>query len=105
MTDMKLFQFDKGDVTKIAVRSVSVEKTLQSLVERHLEKFLSVRLLASEYPTGKTHQGRIDTLGIDENGYPVIIEYKRALNQNVINQGLFYLDWLLDHKAEFKLLV
>jgi len=64
-----------------------VENTLQSLVERHLEKFLSVRLLASEYHTGKTHQGRINTLGIDENGYPVIIEYERALNQNVINQG------------------
>jgi predicted transport protein len=40
-----------------------------------------------------------------ENGSPVIIEYKRALNENVINQGLFYLDWLMDHKAEFELLV
>ncbi len=55
--------------------------------------------------TFKTHRGRIDTLGIDENNCPVIIEYKRALNENVINQGLFYLDWLLDHKAEFKLKV
>ena len=36
---------------------------------------------------------------------PVIIEYKRATNENVINQGLYYLDWLLDHKAEFELLV
>jgi len=27
------------------------------------------------------------------------------MNENVINQGLFYLDWLLDHKAEFELLV
>lgn len=35
----------------------------------------------------------------------MIIEYKRALNENVINQGLFYLDWLMDHKAEFELLV
>lgn len=35
----------------------------------------------------------------------MIIEYKRATNENVINQGLFYLDWLMDHKAEFKLLV
>ncbi len=51
------------------------------------------------------HGGRIDTLGIDENKSPVIIEYKRALNENVMNQGLFYLDWLLDHKAEFVLLV
>ena len=35
----------------------------------------------------------------------MIIEYKRSINENVINQGLFYLDWLMDHKAEFKLLV
>ena len=42
---------------------------------------------------------------MDENGCPVIIEYKRSSNENVINQGLFYLDWLLDHKAEFELLV
>ena len=62
-------------------------------------------MLASEYSTGPKHGGRIDTLGIDENGNPVIIEYKRATNENVINQGLFYLDWLLDHRAEFKLLV
>jgi predicted transport protein len=74
------------------------------LIEKHLEAFLGVRFLATEYSTGKTHGGRIDTLGIDENGCPVIIEYKRAVNENVINQGLFYLDWLMDHKAEFKLL-
>jgi predicted transport protein len=47
----------------------------------------------------------MDSIGIDENNCPVIFEYKRSLNENVINQGLFYLDWLLDHKADFKLLV
>jgi RecB family endonuclease NucS len=56
-----------------------------------------VRFLASEHATGRVHGGRIDTLGLDENHAPVIIEYKRAINENVINQGLFYLDWLLDH--------
>lgn len=35
----------------------------------------------------------------------MIVEYKRYSNENVINQGLFYLDWLLDHKADFRLLV
>jgi hypothetical protein len=35
----------------------------------------------------------------DENGSPVIFEYKRSVNENVINQGLFYLNWLLDHRA------
>ncbi len=40
----------------------------------------------------------MDSLGIDENGSPFIFEYKRASNENVINQGLFYLDWLMDHE-------
>ena len=47
----------------------------------------------------------MDTLGIDENGFPVIIEYKRSANENVINQGLFYLDWLMDHRRDFEWLV
>lgn len=62
-----------------------------------------MRFLASEYAT--THGGRMDTLGIDENGYPVIIEYKRDRSENVINQGLFYLDWLMDHRGDFEILV
>jgi len=63
--------------------SVAVERSLQVLIERYLDAFLGVHFLASEYSTGKTHGGRIDTLGLDENGCPVIIEYKRALNENV----------------------
>jgi predicted transport protein len=105
MSDIKLFQVNSNSVAPISGQSVSVEKSLQTLLEKHLEAFLGVRFLKSEYPTGKTHGGRIDTLGIDENDCPVIIEYKRALNENVINQGLYYLDWLLDHKGEFTLLV
>ena len=105
MSDIKLFRLDGNDVREIDGQSVAVEKSLQSLIERHLGTFLGVRFLATEYPTGKKYKGRIDTLGIDENNCPTIIEYKRATDQNVINQGLFYLDWLLDHKAEFKQLV
>ncbi len=104
MSDIKLFRTDHEQVEELSGSSVALEKSLQSLIEKHLETFLGVRFLASEYTTGKTHGGRIDTLGIDENNSPVIIEYKRATNENVINQGLFYLDWLLDHRAEFTLL-
>lgn len=105
MSDIKLFQISGNSVTSIAGRSVAIERSLQTLLESHLEEFVGVRFLGSEYDTGRTHGGRIDTLGIDENNCPVIIEYKRALNENVINQGLYYLDWLLDHKAEYVLLV
>ena len=105
MSDIKLFHLGNEAVQELQGTSIAIEKTLQILIEAHLEVFLGVRFLATEYSTGKTHGGRIDTLGIDENGSPVIIEYKRALNENVINQGLFYLDWLMDHKGEFELFV
>lgn len=105
MSDIKLFHIAKSKITELEGKSVAVEKSLQTLLETHLEDFLSIKFLASEYSTGVKHGGRIDTLGIDENNCPVIIEYKRATNENVINQGLYYLDWLLDHKAEFQILV
>ena len=105
MSDIKVFRISNKGATELRGYSVALEKSLQTLIEKYLDTFLGVRFLASEYSTGKTHAGRIDTLGIDENRCPVIIEYKRALNENVISQGLYYLDWLLDHKAEFTLLV
>lgn len=105
MSDVKLFAIDSGLAREIPGTAVALERSLQTLIERNLEPFLGIRFLASEHSTGPKHGGRIDTLGIDENGSPVIIEYKRATNENVINQGLFYLDWLFDHRADFKLLV
>jgi len=106
MSDIKIFKIqNQTTVNEIKGTSVALEKSLQDLMEKNLEEILGIRFLATEYTTGKTHGGRIDSLGIDENGCPVIIEYKRAMNENVINQGLFYLDWLMDHQAEFKLLV
>jgi predicted transport protein len=106
MSDIQLFRLHRANaVTELASHAAPLEKTLQALIEGQMEVFLGVRFLASEYATGKTHRGRIDSLGLDENGCPVIVEYKRHSTENVINQGLFYLDWLLDHQAEFRWLV
>jgi predicted transport protein len=105
VSDIKLFSFQTGIAAEIPGTASALEKSLQTMIEANLETLVGVRMLASEYSTGPKHGGRIDTLGIDENGNPVIIEYKRATNENVINQGLFYLDWLMDHRAEFTLLV
>ena len=105
MSDIQLFRLAAGKATELPGRAAAIEKQLQSLIEAQMPAFLGVRFLASEYATGKTHKGRIDSLGIDENNCPVIVEYKRHSNENVINQGLVYLDWLLDHQAEFRWLV
>ena len=105
MSDVKLFEVQAHSVRELPPSSVQVEKSLQVLFEANLETLLGIRFLASEHSTGAVHAGRIDTLGLDEDGCPVIIEYKRAVNENVINQGLFYLDWLMDHRKEFQWLV
>ena len=73
MSDIKLFKTDANRVSTIEGQSVAIERSLQTLLERHLEAFLGVRMVKSEYPTGKTHGGRIDTLGIDENNSPVLL--------------------------------
>ena len=44
--------------------------------------FFCVTFLASEYRT--TDGGRMDSIGIDENHCPVIFEYKRSTNENVM---------------------
>ncbi|MCX5270084.1 DUF5655 domain-containing protein [Streptomyces virginiae] len=104
MSGLKLFN-TKGGVTEVAPRLAEAEADVQDLVEGHMQTMLGVRFLASEYSTGPAHGGRIDSLGIDENGAPVIVEYKRGTDAGVINQGLFYIAWLLDHRDTFRHLV
>lgn len=101
MADLKLFSIN-GQVRELPSKQVTLEKELQKLLEKNMATFFGVTFLKSEY---RITNGRMDSIGIDENNCPVIFEYKRSVNENVINQGLFYLDWLLDHKADFKLLV
>lgn len=102
MADIKLFNI-KGNVKEYQSGNVTLEKELQTVIEDNMTTFFGVTFLASEYRT--TDGGRMDSIGIDENHCPVIFEYKRSVKENVINQGLFYLNWLLDHKDSFKVLV
>ena len=102
MADIKLFNIN-GKVTELQSGNVTLEKELQTVIENNMETFFGVTFLASEYKT--TDGGRMDSIGIDENHCPVIFEYKRSMKENVINQGLFYLNWLLDHKDSFKVLL
>lgn len=96
---MPIFRNTDGKLKKLKTISISKEKELQTLVENNLNEVLDMHFLATEYST--TFGGRIDTLAVDYNGAPAIIEYKRNKNDNVINQGLSYLRWLQAQKREF----
>ncbi|MFG2996554.1 endonuclease NucS domain-containing protein [Streptomyces sp. NPDC048340] len=102
---MRLFDVTGGSAVEIAARPAEVERDLQDMVEANMEAMLGVRFLAGEYSTGPVHAGRIDSLGLDENGSPVVVELKRGRDAGVIAQGLYYLAWLTDHRAEFQQLV
>ncbi|CAM3711570.1 DUF5655 domain-containing protein [Erysipelothrix urinaevulpis] len=101
MSEIKLFSIT-GNVKELESNTFDLEVELQRKIEENMDVIFQVDYLTSEY---SFNGGRIDSLGIDENNSPVIFEYKRNMNENVINQGLFYLEWLLDHKADFELLV
>ncbi len=49
-----------------------------------------------------THGGRIDTLAIDSDKRPVVIEYKADKSSTILLQGLYYMDWLVENTAEFE---
>jgi len=89
-------------LTKIIARPVDLERDIQRLIENNLPESLDIDFVASEY---SIQGGRMDTLGIDQNGSPVIIEYKKGGNSSIISQAAFYFAWLIDHKEAFEKLV
>lgn len=102
MPEIKLFNISTSNKsTQIKSKSLKLERQIQNIVEKNLEELFGIKFLASEYIIDN---GRVDTLGLDENNCPVVIEYKLNSNTNIINQGLFYLDWFMEHKAEFDIL-
>lgn len=102
---MDLFRIDGPSLYPLPRTSLKLEREIQRLLEGNLESVFGIRFLATEYSTGEKHAGRIDSLGVDENGTPVVVEYKLSYSENVINQALYYMDWLVDHKGDFELLV
>jgi len=100
---MAIFEIEKGLAKRVKPSDFKFEKDLQRLVENNLITIFNCRLIATEFSTGNIHSGRIDTLAISEDSNPVIIEYKKVASSELINQGLYYLHWIKDHKGDFQI--
>ncbi|MET9059829.1 DUF5655 domain-containing protein [Streptomyces antibioticus] len=106
MAELMLFRRDAdGRDVELSGSTVALEVELQRRVEAGLEQMLGIRFVASEYATGPWHRGRIDTLGLDENGSPVVIEFKKGSDSGVLSQAVSYLSWLRSAQHEFEALV
>ena len=102
---MPLFAVTKATLSPIDQTNFATEKGLQMLIESNLESVFGCRIVATEFATGPSHAGRIDTLALSEDHNPVIIEYKKVESSELINQSLFYLSWIQDHQGDFEIAV
>jgi predicted transport protein len=100
---MALFQMNGKQLTLIRPANFNLEKDIQALIEKNLETVFNSRFVATEFPTGSEHAGRIDTLALSEDNNPVIIEYKKVESSELINQSLYYLSWIKDHRGDFQI--
>ena len=105
MAAIQLFHATLDGVSKLDEKPFHYEKDLRGFIEKHLHDLFKIDFLATELSTGPYDKRRIDTLGIDNKGRPVIIEYKLRGDQNIINQGLGYLDWVRKNPDSIELLV
>jgi len=96
---MQLFQQSKTDLIGLKEKPFKLEKDIQRVVENNLEQIFRYRFIKSEFVI---KSNRIDTLAFDEENCSfVIIEYKRDRNYSVVDQGVSYLNLMLEYKADF----
>ena len=96
---MLLFKDTKSSLAELNEKPFKLEKEIQKLFEKNLKAITGLLLVKSEF-TIKSN--RIDTLAYDADSQAfVIIEYKRSQNYSVVDQGVSYLNLMLEYKAEF----
>lgn len=96
---MQIFHRQKKDLSVLKEIPFTLEKEIQTLFEDNLKNTTDLKLIKSEF-TIKSN--RIDTLAFDEESRSfVIIEYKRNQNYSVVDQGVSYLNLMLEYKADF----
>ena len=96
---MQIFSNKKQSLILLKEKPFKLEKEIQTLFENNLEMIGNLTFVKSEF---KIKDYRIDTLAYDEESKSfVIIEYKRDRNLSVIDQGVTYLNLMLDYQADF----
>ena len=101
----KLFVINNRKITKSFDEDFDFfddEKDLQNFVQKNLEALLGIRYVASEYHVKGL---RVDTVGIDANNCPVLIEYKLDKGDKAHGQIVGYKSLFLRSKDKFKLKV
>ncbi|GAB7078147.1 hypothetical protein [Streptomyces albidoflavus] len=95
MAELMLFRHDPdGRDVELSGSTVTLEVELQRRVEAGLEQMLSIRFLASEYPTGPWHRGGSTPWGWRRTAAPLVIEITKGSDSGVLSQAVSNLSWL-----------
>lgn len=96
---MQLYNLKNKTLLNLKEVPFKLERELQQLFEHNLNNITGLEYIKSEFII---KSNRIDTLAWDiENNSFVIIEYKRDRNYSVVDQGVSYLNLMLEYKADF----
>ena len=93
---MDLYHLDGLNLNTLKEQPFKLEKDMQALFEANLPQLMGWQVVKSEF---RLKQFRFDTLAFDvEKQAFVVIEYKRDKNLSVVDQGVAYLNAMLDYK-------
>lgn len=97
---MKLYTLkDRQSLNDLKEIPFKLERDIQNIFENNLKELMGLQLVKSEFTIKNK---RIDTLAFDKQSQAfIIIEYKRDKNYSVVDQGLTYLNIMLQNRAEF----
>ncbi len=90
---------NENTLSQIKEKPFKLEKEIQRLFERNLSTIMNLEFVKSEF---SIKDKRLDTLAFDTQANAfVVIEYKRDKNISVFDQGITYLNLMLQNQAEF----
>lgn len=96
---MIIYNNTGNKLVQVKEKPFKLEREIQSIFESNLQNIMGLLFVKSEFTIKNK---RIDTLAYDkETNAFIIIEYKRDKNYSVVDQGLTYLNLMLQNKAEF----
>lgn len=96
---MILYNNTFNTLQQVQEKPFKLEREIQTLFESNLQYIMGLQMVKSEFAIKNK---RIDTLAYDKQSNAfIIIEYKRDKNYSVVDQGLTYLNLMLQNKAEF----
>ena len=101
---MALFKIEENKkIKKVNYKEFKLEAEIHEICEKNLEELFQVKFIAHKFNFADEYSGEMDTIGIDYEGNPVIVEYKLDKKRGVLSQILFYMDWLVNHRGDFEL--